>query len=319
MLAVNTAGMLVRRRVLEELGGFDDELPIFGNDIDFGWRAAQAGHRTIVIPQAVVFHAEAAHRGVRRTPLTGRHTHYQERRAALFTLLANAPGRALPWQVVRLFLGSLLRVLGFLVVRSVGRGARRARRACCRSTPAPATCAPPAGARADRRGPATPTDVRRCSHRAWLPYRHGLDFVTDLAAAATNQAAGRRRASPGGQRPPPSRPRRAPRVPLGRRRGGRVPPGLRHRGPVRDQPGRRGADPLRRARDRRRPSGLRLDHRRRAVAGARATPRDWWRLHVEARHPLGTGTDVPAPAVRPAVRAPRHDPRRQRRRRSSRR
>ena len=42
MLAVNTAGMLVRRRVLDELGGFDDNLPIFGNDVDFGWRAAAA-------------------------------------------------------------------------------------------------------------------------------------------------------------------------------------------------------------------------------------------------------------------------------------
>ena len=96
MLAVNTAGMLVRRRVLEELGGFDASCPIFGNDLDFGWRAAAAGHRTVVVPQAVVFHAEAAHRGIRRTPLTGRHTHYQERRAALFTLLANSPGPPLP-------------------------------------------------------------------------------------------------------------------------------------------------------------------------------------------------------------------------------
>jgi GT2 family glycosyltransferase len=75
VLAVNTAGMLVRRSVLEALGGLDEELPIFGNDIDFGWRAALAGHRTLVVPQAVVFHAEAAHRGLRRTPLTGRHTH----------------------------------------------------------------------------------------------------------------------------------------------------------------------------------------------------------------------------------------------------
>ena len=56
--------MLVRRRVLDELGGFDDELPIFGNDLDFGWRAAAAGHTTVVVPQAVVFHAEAAHRGL---------------------------------------------------------------------------------------------------------------------------------------------------------------------------------------------------------------------------------------------------------------
>ena len=120
VLAVNTAGMLVRRRVLEELGGFDEQLPIFGNDIDFGWRAAAAGHRTIVAPRAVVFHAEAAHRGIRRTPLTGRHTHYQERRAALFTLLANSRTRALPLQLLRLGLGTLLRMIGFLLVRSVG-------------------------------------------------------------------------------------------------------------------------------------------------------------------------------------------------------
>ena len=68
VLAVNTAGMLVRRSVLEELGGLDEQMPVFGNDIDFGWRAAAAGHRTLIAPDAVVFHAEAAHRGVRRTP-----------------------------------------------------------------------------------------------------------------------------------------------------------------------------------------------------------------------------------------------------------
>src|SRR5215218_3877004 len=120
VLAVNTAGMLVRRRVLEEVEGFDPQLPIFGNDLDFGWRAAAAGHRTVVVPQAVVFHAEAAHRGVRRTPLTGRHTHYQERRAALFTLLANSRGRALPLQVLRLALGTFVRMVGLLLVRAPG-------------------------------------------------------------------------------------------------------------------------------------------------------------------------------------------------------
>ena len=33
-----------------------------------------------------------------------------------------------------------------------------------------------------------------------------------------------------------------------------------------------------------------------ALAPAPATAADWWRLHVESWHPLGTGTDVPAPA-----------------------
>jgi GT2 family glycosyltransferase len=192
VLAVNTAGMLVRRRVLDELGGFDDNLPIFGNDLDFGWRAAARGHRTVAVPQAIVFHAEAAHRGSRRTPLTGRHTHYQERRAALFTLLANAPARRLPWQVVRLFFGTLLRMVGFFVVRSPGEALddlaalfsvysapgeiRRARRA--RQT---------SGAH----------DASPLLAPWWVPYRHGLDFVGDIVNAAFNQAqdvADRRRA-----------------------------------------------------------------------------------------------------------------------------
>ena len=187
VLAVNTAGMLIRRRVLDELGGLDDELPIFGNDLDFGWRAAAAGHRTVVVPQAVVFHAEAAHRGLRRTPLTGGHTHYQERRAALFTLLANTASKLWWLSALRLALGTLLRMLGFLAVRSPGRAlddlaayvsvlanprallaARRARRA---------------GATAD------PEVVQALLAPRWLPYRHGLDAVSDLGTALTQSAA----------------------------------------------------------------------------------------------------------------------------------
>ena len=207
VLAVNTAGMLVRRSVLEDLGGFDDNLPIFGNDIDFGWRAAKRGHRTVVVPQAIVFHAEAAHRGTRRTPLTGRHTHYQERRAALFTLLANVQGRMLPWQLIRLFFGTFVRMIGFFVVRSPGEAlddlaalfsvyfspgeiirARRARR-----TKTPTT---------------TETDPRPLLAPWWLPYRHGLDFVGDFVAAAFSQAqdvADRRRAAKDAVAPIPIR------------------------------------------------------------------------------------------------------------------
>jgi GT2 family glycosyltransferase len=210
VLAVNTAGMLVRRRVLEDLDGFDDHLPIFGNDIDFGWRAAARGYRTVVVPDAIVFHAEAAHRGIRRTPLTGRHTHYQERRAALFTLLANTRGRALPGKLVRLFLGTLVRMVGFLVVRSAGEALddlaalfsvyvspgeiRRARVA--RRIPV----AVPGG------GPAP--DPRPLLAPWWVPYRHGLDFVGDIVNAAFNQAqdvADRRRAAKEAEAPVPMR------------------------------------------------------------------------------------------------------------------
>uniref|UniRef100_UPI001F39A1C9 glycosyltransferase family 2 protein n=1 Tax=Nocardioides alcanivorans TaxID=2897352 RepID=UPI001F39A1C9 len=65
VLAVNTAGMLVRRSVLIALDGFDEELPVVGADLDFGWRASRAGLTVVVAPDAVVFHAEASRHGRR--------------------------------------------------------------------------------------------------------------------------------------------------------------------------------------------------------------------------------------------------------------
>ena len=196
VLAVNTAGMLVRRWVLDELGGFDRELPIFGNDLDFGWRAALAGRHTVIVPQAIVFHAEAAHRGLRQTPLTGRHTHFQERRSALFTLLANSPSRFLLWRTIRLAFGTFWRVIGFLLVRSVGEALDEL--AALLSIYAhPGQIA---AARRQRRDLVTADreDVKPLLAPGWLPYRHGLDFLSDIAAAVTLQAsdvAERRRAA----------------------------------------------------------------------------------------------------------------------------
>ncbi len=290
VLAVNTAGMLVRRSTLEELGGFDPQLPMFANDLDLGWRAAAAGHTTLVVPKAVVFHAEAAHRGIRRTALTGRHTHFQERRSALYTLLVNCRRAALPFQVVRLALGSVLRVLGFLVVRSVGEAldelaallavygrpgavlAGRRRRAAARDA---------AGTDTER--------VRRLLAPWWVPYRHGLDLVSDLAAAATNEAAdvAERRRAAAAERDP-------------------SPPVARHRTDEDDFEDtgfvvRFLTDPvavvlalvaiafLVGARD---AFG--------AVSGGALSPvpgaaSDWWGLHLESSHPIGFGSEVPAP------------------------
>jgi GT2 family glycosyltransferase len=178
-LAVNTAGMLVRREVFERLG-LDDRLPVFGNDIDFGWRAARAGHRTLVVPAAVMFHVEAAHRGRRRGELSSR-PRRDERAAAVRTLLVNGPAATLPLRAVRLTLGGLLRALGLLVVRAPGEAwdellglakvglrpgrllsGRRARRATA------------------VRGP---REVRHLLAPFWMPYRQGLDFVTDVGVA----------------------------------------------------------------------------------------------------------------------------------------
>jgi GT2 family glycosyltransferase len=185
VLAVSSAGMLVRRGVLEELGGFDRRLPMFGNDVDLGWRAARAGHRTMVVPDAVLFHVEAAHRGVRRTPVTGSHRR-GERSAALYTLLVNCSPLALPFLVVRLFLGTLLRALGLLLVRAP-------REALDELLAMVGTYLRPdrilRGRWERRRTSKVPArEVRHLLAPPWLPYRHGLDFVSDLAMAVVNQA-----------------------------------------------------------------------------------------------------------------------------------
>lgn len=196
VLAVNTAGMLVRRSLLEELGGFDHDLPLFGNDIDFGWRAARAGHRTVVAPEAVVFHAEAASNGARGHDGRGRRPHRAERAAALHTLLVNTSGRTFVPQLLRLVLGTLLRVVGMLLARSP-RTARDELSALVSVLGRPGRIRAGRRARRDLGDPRSPR-LKSLLAPWWLPYRHGIDFVTDVGSAVANQgrdAAERRRAA----------------------------------------------------------------------------------------------------------------------------
>ncbi|WP_129842285.1 glycosyltransferase family 2 protein [Streptomyces sp. RFCAC02] len=124
VLSVSTAGMLVRRDVFEQLGGFDRRLPLMRDDLDLCWRAHAAGHQVLVAPAAVVRHAEAASRERRSIDCGGRlggSPHRVDKAAAAYALLVNARGRVLPWVLFRLFLGTLLRVLAYLVGKLPGR------------------------------------------------------------------------------------------------------------------------------------------------------------------------------------------------------
>ncbi len=301
VLAVNTAGMLVRRSVLEELGGFDEQLPIFGNDIDFGWRAAAAGYTTLVVPSAVVFHAEAAHRGVRRTSLTGRHTHYQERRAALYTLLANSSSRYLPFQVVRLAFGTLLRMIGFFLVRAPGEAFDDlAALVSIYSKPGQILAARRRRRRTRSASPAIVARVKGLLAPTWLPYRHGMDTVGDLVSALTDQAADvaeRRRAAAAELDPSSMAARR-----------------IAAEATDLDDPDSEDdfEDTGVVARFLTNPVAVLLAvfviaalvfarPAYGAVTGTGLSPvpesvGDWWGLHLESWHRLGAGTDVPAPA-----------------------
>lgn len=196
VLAVNTAGMLIRRDVWDELGGFERRLPLFGDDLDFGWRVARAGYRTRTAPESVVFHLEAATRGLRVDGAYARRPVAERRRAALFTLLANASRLGFWWQSVRLLVGSVLRVLGLLLAKAPREAADELRGL------AGVYLHPFAMLRARRRrrrqATRTPRDVRRLLPSPLLPYRHGVDAVLEIGLALV------RAVGAGGQQPQPS-------------------------------------------------------------------------------------------------------------------
>jgi hypothetical protein len=52
--------LLMRRAMLDELGGFDEKFRLYGEDIDLAYRAAKAGWERWYVPQAVVRHEHKA-------------------------------------------------------------------------------------------------------------------------------------------------------------------------------------------------------------------------------------------------------------------
>ncbi|MCX5198830.1 glycosyltransferase family 2 protein [Streptomyces sp. NBC_00249] len=123
VLSVSTAGMLVRRDVYDALGGFDRRLPLMRDDVDLCWRAQSAGYEVLVAPDAVLRHAEAAARERRTVDCAGRSAvspHRVDKAGAVHTVLANSTGRALPYVLLRLLVGTVLRTLGYLVGKAPG-------------------------------------------------------------------------------------------------------------------------------------------------------------------------------------------------------
>ncbi|WP_189308075.1 glycosyltransferase family 2 protein [Streptomyces albospinus] len=123
VLSVSTAGMLIRRDVYEQLGGFDRRLPLMRDDVDLCWRAQAAGHQVLVAPDAILRHAEAAARERRPIDCVGRHVanpHRVDKAGAVYTLLTNTRGALLPYTLVRLLLGTFLRVIAYLVGKVPG-------------------------------------------------------------------------------------------------------------------------------------------------------------------------------------------------------
>ena len=66
--AVTAACLMVRREVFEQVGGFNENLAIAFNDIDFCLRIRAAGYRNVYLPHVILYHFESKSRGYEETP-----------------------------------------------------------------------------------------------------------------------------------------------------------------------------------------------------------------------------------------------------------
>ncbi len=79
------AAAFYRRALLEELGGFDERLFMYLEDVDLAWRAQLRGYRCRFVPQAVVYHKVSATGG-------GALASYYVGRNTLLVLAKDMPG-----------------------------------------------------------------------------------------------------------------------------------------------------------------------------------------------------------------------------------
>ena len=66
--AVTAAAMMVRRAVLDEVGGFDPRFAVAFNDVDLCMRIRRAGYLNLFTPFAEAYHYESKSRGAEDTP-----------------------------------------------------------------------------------------------------------------------------------------------------------------------------------------------------------------------------------------------------------
>ncbi len=112
--AVNSAGMLVRRDIWEQLGGFDPALPGSGDDVDFCWRNRLAGHRVVVVPAARMFHV--AHRPHALGNASA------ARKAQVHLRLKHSPPWMVPVHGAGALLGSIFKLVLSILVKDPGHG-----------------------------------------------------------------------------------------------------------------------------------------------------------------------------------------------------
>jgi GT2 family glycosyltransferase len=117
VLAVGTAGALVRRETWDALHGFDPALPLLREDLDFGWRAARSGRRVAIVPAAEVRHARATLTAQREGALVPTRLARVDRAHGLYVAALDGGALRGIGRLPRLLAGVLVRALVLLLTR----------------------------------------------------------------------------------------------------------------------------------------------------------------------------------------------------------
>lgn len=133
VLAVGTAGALVRRSLWDDFGGTDPALGPFGDGLELSRRARLAGHRVIVVPPAVVHHAQASLVGQRPADPEEaaaeapdpdlRRSFLARRRAQIYNAALAAPAFAAPLIVLGYLILGAARALWRVATKEIGMAA----------------------------------------------------------------------------------------------------------------------------------------------------------------------------------------------------
>jgi GT2 family glycosyltransferase len=116
VLAVGTAGALIRRDVWDRLGGLDPAWATYADDVDLGWRVNAAGGRVIVASRAVVRHVRAQTVGRRKSAAQAGARMAVRRRSGMQVVLSNTASWLVPVLLARYVVGGLLRAVGLLLL-----------------------------------------------------------------------------------------------------------------------------------------------------------------------------------------------------------
>jgi len=106
------AAALYRRDTLVEAGGFDEDYFCYLEDVDLGFRLRLAGHRCLLVPDAVAHHVGSATTDGRHSDFVIYHGH----RNLVWTYIKNMPG-ALFWLLLPLHIVlNLVSIVWFLLL-----------------------------------------------------------------------------------------------------------------------------------------------------------------------------------------------------------